>query len=122
MAIGIGIDVGATFTDFVAYDDHKDRTVAYKRPPDPANPADPAQATIDKPRVMMERFAIASRSIAQPAHGTTVATNALIQRKGARVALITTRGFRGVLVVGASSARSTSTCRWIIARAPHSSV
>ena len=97
MAIWIGVDVGGTFTDFIAYDDDSGDSVTYKMSSTPRNPTD---AIIDGLKVMMARFGIAKDSIAQVGHGTTVGTNTLIQRKGARVALITTKGFRDVLEIG----------------------
>ena len=97
MAIWVGVDVGGTFTDFVAYDDDSGDSVTYKRS---STPRDPTDAVVDGLKVMLERFGIAKDSIAQVGHGTTVGTNTLIQRKGARVALITTKGFRDVLEIG----------------------
>ncbi len=97
MTTWIGIDVGGTFTDFIAYDDDSGNSVTYKAP---STPRDPADAIVDGLKVMTERFGIAKDSIAQVGHGTTVGTNTLIQRKGARVALITTKGIRDVLEIG----------------------
>ena len=97
MAIWVGVDVGGTFTDFIAYDDDTGESVTFKRP---STPKDPADAIVDGLKAMMERFGISGESIAQVGHGTTVGTNTLIQRKGARVALITTKGFRDVLEIG----------------------
>ena len=97
MAIWIGIDVGGTFTDFIAYNDDTGDSVTFKTS---STPKDPANAIVDGLKVMMERFGISKESIAQVGHGTTVGTNTLIQRKGARVALITTKGFRDVLEIG----------------------
>jgi len=97
MAIWVGVDVGGTFTDFVAYDDDSGDSVTYKRS---STPRDPTDAIIYGLKVMLTRFGITKDSIAQVGHGTTVGTNTLIQRKGARVALITTKGFRDVLEIG----------------------
>jgi N-methylhydantoinase A len=97
MAIWVGVDVGGTFTDFIAYDDDSGDSVTFKTQ---STPKDPANAIVDGLKVMMERYNISADSIAQVGHGTTVGTNTLIQRKGARVALITTKGFRDVLEIG----------------------
>jgi len=97
MAFWIGVDVGGTFTDFIAYDDTTGESRVYKTS---STPRDPAEAIVAGLKAMMERFGIAAGAIAQVAHGTTVGTNTLIQRRGARVALITTRGFRDVLEIG----------------------
>ncbi len=92
--IALGIDVGGTFTDVLALDLKTGAvTAAFKLPSTPANPAIAAIAGVDR---------FASRSHAKPArvfHGTTVGTNALIERRGARTALITTKGFRDVLAL-----------------------
>ena len=79
--IRIGIDTGGTFTDFVAA--RGSHLVSFKAPSTPHNPSE----------------AILS-GIAQIVHGTTVATNALLERKGARTALITTEGFEDVIEIG----------------------
>jgi N-methylhydantoinase A len=86
----IGIDAGGTFTDFViAKDDASVET--FKIPSNPANPA----------AVILEglRRAAAGRGD-EVVHGSTVATNALLERKGARTALVTTAGFEDVIQIG----------------------
>jgi N-methylhydantoinase A len=85
----VGVDVGGTFTDLVALVDG--RLVTAKVPSTPQDQSDG----------VMRAFAAAG--VASPdafAHGTTVATNALLERRGARTALVTTRGFRDVLEIG----------------------
>lgn len=93
----IGIDVGGTFTDLVAIDE-AGRTVFAKSPSTPQDQSIGVMAGLDElagrlglPRADM---LAATRRIV---HGTTVATNALLERKGARVALLTTQGHRDVL-------------------------
>ncbi len=93
----VGVDVGGTFTDFFAYDPHARITRLFKIPSTPHNPA---AAIADGLREMCESFGIDTKDISRLCHGTTVATNALIQRKGASVAVITTRGFRDLLEIG----------------------
>jgi len=88
MAI-LGVDTGGTFTDFYLIDDSGGVAV-HKRA---STPDDPARAILDGIAELAEQ-------IAEVVHGSTVATNAIIERKGARTALITTRGFRDVLVIG----------------------
>ncbi|UCH91857.1 MAG: hydantoinase/oxoprolinase family protein, partial [Nitrospirota bacterium] len=87
----IGIDIGGTFTDFVVYAS-KDQTLQrFKILSTPSNPAEAVlQGFNHHPHQ-------ASRHIV---HGSTVATNAILERKGARTALITTKGFRDVLLIG----------------------
>ncbi len=84
----LGVDVGGTFTDFYLLRDGK--LEVHKRPSTPANPAEAILAGILangwQPREVV--------------HGTTVATNTVLERNGARVALITTAGFRDLLEIG----------------------
>jgi N-methylhydantoinase A len=96
MAVWMGVDIGGTFTDIVAYDDTRSEEITHKVPSTPSNPA---EAVVSGVKVLLERHAIASSAVAQLAHGTTVATNTLIERKGAKVTLITTKGFRDVLEI-----------------------
>src|SRR5882724_487555 len=93
----IGVDVGGTFTDFFAFDDESDRVVLHKVPSTPANPA---EAVIAGLRELSSRHGINLAAITRLSHGTTVATNALIQRRGGRVALVVTEGFRDLIEIG----------------------
>jgi len=93
----IGVDVGGTFTDFHAVESESGRTVVHKTPSTPGNPAEAILNGLD---ALAEREGIAAGAVSRLAHGTTVATNALIQRTGAPVALITTEGFRDLLEIG----------------------
>ena len=87
----IGVDIGGTFTDFVVFDETSGDFRTFKAL---STPHDPAQAVLSG----LEELPGAL----QPGiiHGSTVATNALLERKGARTALITTRGFRDILTIG----------------------
>ena len=93
----LGVDVGGTFTDFLLIQDG--RLSLHKRP---STPDDPARAVLEGLAEMGSRpeEPLAARQILEVVHGSTVATNAIIERKGARTALITTRGFRDVLLIG----------------------
>ena len=93
----VGVDVGGTFTDFFAFDSASQSVRLFKRPSTPHNPA---AAIADGLRDMCEEFGIDPNAISRLCHGTTVATNALIQRKGGTVAVITTNGFRDLLEIG----------------------
>ena len=93
----IGIDVGGTFTDFFALDTASGEVRLHKRPSTPSNPAD---AIIHGLKELCAAAGIEAPQISRIIHGTTVATNALIQRRGGRVAVITTRGFRDLLEIG----------------------
>ena len=93
----LGVDVGGTFTDFLLWQDG--RIAVHKRP---STPDDPARGVLQGLREIVgsPQEPLADRQELEVAHGSTVATNAIIERKGARTALITTHGFRDVLVIG----------------------
>ncbi|MDP0926709.1 hydantoinase/oxoprolinase family protein [Paracoccus onubensis] len=93
----IGVDVGGTFTDFSARQLSTGLSVLHKRP---STPHDPSEAILNGLRELQEKAEIAGDDIARFAHGTTVATNALLQRKGPKTGLVTTRGFRDLLEIG----------------------
>lgn len=93
----IGVDVGGTFTDFFAYDTVAGETRYWKRPSTPSNPA---EAIINGLKEMSAVHEIELGSVSRLCHGSTVATNTLIQRRGAPVAMVTTKGFRDVLAIG----------------------
>jgi len=97
MSIFIGVDVGGTFTDLYAVDTSSRRVYTYKRP---STPSDPSAAILSGVHELLERYSLPLSAVAHFAHGTTVATNTLLQRNGAVVALITTRGFRDLLEIG----------------------
>ncbi|HEX7541922.1 MAG TPA: hydantoinase/oxoprolinase family protein [Anaerolineales bacterium] len=93
-SLSIGIDIGGTFTDFVVYDPATQRIQTFKLL---STPSDPAMAVLQG---LKKIFAEQGTQCATVTHGSTVATNALLERKGARAALVTTRGFRDVLQIG----------------------
>ena len=90
----IGIDVGGTFTDFVMADLAGGTLVFHK---EPSVPADPSRAVADGIAALLARAGAAPADIALIAHGTTLALNAVIQEKGAPVALVVSRGNRDVM-------------------------
>lgn len=92
----IGIDVGGTFTDFFAYDEEAGTGHLWKRPSTPSNPA---EAIIEGLLEMAQTHNIPLDEVKRLCHGSTVATNALIQRTGADISLVTTKGFRDVLEI-----------------------
>jgi N-methylhydantoinase A len=87
----IGIDIGGTFTDFVHYDEVEGAVHTFKSLSTPSNPAH---------CVLNGLESIKSPGQSRIVHGSTVATNALLERKGARAALVTTKGFRDILLIG----------------------
>ena len=96
----IGIDVGGTFTDLVAMDEGDAAPVAFKTP---TTPADPSEGVLQGIAGLASAMGLDARELLQQAqvviHGTTVATNTLVERKGATVGLITTEGFRDLLEI-----------------------
>ena len=92
----IGIDVGGTFTDAVIVDDAARIRIAKVR----STPAQIEAGFIDGLRALLERASAAPSSVDYLAHGSTVATNAIVQRRLARTALVTNEGFRDVLAIG----------------------
>lgn len=86
----VGVDVGGTFTDVFVHD-HKNETVTINKVP--STPADPSRGFIDGIFNAVDDIANVSTIL----HGTTVATNALLEHKGAKTGLITTKGFADVL-------------------------
>ena len=89
----LGVDVGGTFTDLVLYDQ---KTGALRIEKVPSTPADPSSGML----AGIARLGIDLEDLGKFAHGTTVATNTIIEREGARTAVLTTAGFRDVLEVG----------------------
>ena len=96
MGYRLGIDVGGTFTDLVLYDEASSALAVEKVP---SVPADPSEGIVRGIVRLLRRAGVAAGAVDYVAHGTTVATNALLERKGARTALITTRGFRDLLEI-----------------------
>jgi len=93
----IGIDVGGTFTDFVLSDPEAGTLHFFKVP---STPDDPSIGIAEGMREMLEVFGVSPRDVAFVGHGTTVATNMMIERRGVPTGLLTTRGFRDVLAIG----------------------
>ena len=93
----IGVDVGGTFTDFYVLDEASGAAHTGKRPSTPDNPA---RAIVDGLLALASRHGIDLAGLRRLSHGTTVGTNALIQRRGGDVVMITTRGFRDLLEIG----------------------
>ena len=93
----IGVDVGGTFTDFSARNVDSGALALHKRP---STPDDPSEAILQGFRELQAKIGISGEDVDRFAHGTTVATNALLQRKGANVGVVTTRGFRDLLEIG----------------------
>jgi N-methylhydantoinase A len=91
--ITVGIDVGGTFTDLVAVDSNNGEVKTAKFPSRPDRPSEAILAGI-------RELGVAEASIERLIHGTTIATNALIERRGAVTAIVTTTGCRDVVEIG----------------------
>ena len=94
MAFRLGVDVGGTFTDLFLVNDSDDRQFRVKTP---STPADPSLGVLTGVKRICEEAGIAPSELRNIVHGTTVATNAVLESKGARVGLITTTGFKQIL-------------------------
>ncbi len=90
----IGVDVGGTFTDLIYVDDDAGRVIVHKTP---TTPADPSVGTVSGITELCRMAGVEPGALDQVFHGTTVATNIVIEHNGARVGMITTRGYRDVL-------------------------
>jgi N-methylhydantoinase A len=100
--VEIGVDIGGTFTDVVCRTpDGRFRAVKL-----PTTHADPSRAVRQAVAHIAAEWQVPPASIAHFSHGTTLATNAVLERKGARIGLITTEGFRDVLEIGRQFRRS----------------
>ena len=95
--VRVGIDVGGTFTDLMLVDDESQTISVHKVP---STPADPSVATMNGLRELCEADSRPLEQIQQLLHGTTVATNIVLERKGSKTGMITTEGFRDVIYVG----------------------
>jgi N-methylhydantoinase A len=92
LPIRLGVDIGGTFTDVVLEADGRLTTIKVL-----TTPRAPEDAILDGVAQVCARAGVAPGAVTMVIHGTTLATNALIERRGARTALITTKGFRDVI-------------------------
>lgn len=99
MPYRLGVDVGGTFTDFLLF--HAETGESW-RGKIPSTPDDPSRAVVSGAKKICEDAGITPSEIEYFLHGTTVATNAVLQGKGARVGLIVTEGYRQVLQIARS--------------------
>jgi N-methylhydantoinase A len=93
----LGFDIGGTFTDFVLVEEGSGRMTLGKTLTTPHNPAEAVETGLDR---LLTDAGIDGAQLGIAIHATTLITNALIQRKGARTALLATRGFRDTLEMG----------------------
>ena len=94
--VRLGVDIGGTFTDIVVT--RPDGTVLVSKVS--STPDDPGRAVVRGVEALLRSAAIAPSEVGEVVHGTTVASNTILQKKGAHTGLLTTRGFRDVLEIG----------------------
>ena len=94
MAIRLGIDVGGTFTDFLLFDEGKETFHLHKTP---STPEDQSVGILDGIRSLLDQTKLSADDIQSMLHGTTVATNIVLEAKGAQVGLLVTENFEQVL-------------------------
>ncbi|MFB4311225.1 hydantoinase/oxoprolinase family protein [Actinomadura sp. GTD37] len=99
MGYRLGVDVGGTFTDVLLVDEE---TGVSHRAKTASTPADQSEGVLNGIRKVCRDAGIELTEVAHVLHGTTVATNAILQGRGARVGLVTTQGFRQVLQIARS--------------------
>ncbi|HZT60853.1 MAG TPA: hydantoinase/oxoprolinase family protein [Pyrinomonadaceae bacterium] len=102
----VGVDTGGTFTDFVYHAEGRARIFKVASTPD-----DPSRAIVEGLRRAARETGARLRDL-EVVHGTTVGTNALLERRGARVGLVTTEGFEDVLVIGRQARGSLYDLNW----------
>ena len=93
----VGVDIGGTFTDFMLYDTESGGVHVHKVP---STPARPEQAMVTGLAELCADAGLAPGDVTGVFHGTTVATNAVLQHEGAVAGMITTRGFRDIVHIG----------------------
>ena len=96
-AYAVAVDIGGTFTDVSLMDRGSGRVWRAKTPSVPADPSRAFMAGVD---AVLADAELEARAVREVLHGTTVATNMILEGKSARTALVTTRGFRHVLEIG----------------------
>ncbi|MBK8809641.1 MAG: hydantoinase/oxoprolinase family protein [Acidobacteria bacterium] len=114
MSYRLGIDVGGTFTDLLLFNN---KTGEMKLEKTPSTPADQSIGILEGIHKIVERNGLSANEIDLILHGTTVATNAVLEEKGALVGLITTKGFEQILHV-ARSQTPGPLAGWIIMQKP----
>ncbi len=99
----LGIDTGGTFTDIVAIDEHSGAMATTKTP---STPRDPSRGLLDGISKVLRQMSAEAEQVASVAHGTTVATNALLEERFTSLGLLVTRGFRHILEIARQSVPS----------------
>lgn len=100
MNVRVAIDTGGTFTDVVAIDQRTGVTTAIKTP---STPSDPSVGLLDGVHKVLEKIGAEPKDLAMLLHGSTVATNAVLEHKFAGLGLLVTRGFRHMIEIARQS-------------------
>jgi len=95
--IRIGVDVGGTNTDICAIDENTGKLMVYKLP---SSLYDQSEAVVEGIKAISDEYDFSGNDVSRFIHGTTVATNAILEGRGAKTALVTTKGFRDLLEIG----------------------
>ncbi|SFE59791.1 N-methylhydantoinase A [Sulfitobacter brevis] len=112
----VAVDIGGTFTDISLLDRASGRVWRAKTP---STPDDPSQAFMTGVIAVLKDAGVEACDLDQVLHGTTVATNMILENKGAKTALVTTRGFRHVLEIGRQDIpRHANLFTWVKPRRP----
>lgn len=115
-AVSVAIDIGGTFTDVTLVDGATERAWTAKTP---TTPADPSLGFMAGIKLALAQAGLSSQALTRVLHGTTVATNLILEGKGARAALLTTDGFRHVLEIGRQDIpRAANLFTWIKPKRP----
>ncbi|MFM9941269.1 MAG: hydantoinase/oxoprolinase family protein [Hyphomicrobiaceae bacterium] len=93
----IGVDIGGTFTDFALFDQRASRVAIHKRL---TTPDDPARAVIEGCLALAAQAKVAPADVIEIVHGTTLVTNAVIERRGAKTGMLATSGFPDIMDMG----------------------
>ncbi|MER3436914.1 MAG: hydantoin utilization protein, partial [Chloroflexota bacterium] len=105
MPVRIGIDTGGTFTDLIGIDEETNQLIIAKTPSTPRRPVEAVMSAI-------ERCGVPAAAIASLSIGTTVATNALLTRRGANVFYITTQGFEDIPYIQRMNRKHHFSLKW----------
>src|SRR4029450_4227448 len=98
--IRVGVDTGGTFTDVVAFDEDSGELVAIKTP---STPVDPAEGFMDGVAKVLATLGVGPEAVTAVSHGTTVATNQLLEGRLGRLGFVTTEGFGALLEIARQS-------------------
>lgn len=99
MTYRLGVDVGGTFTDLLLFDEESGKFWRHKTP---STPHDSSEGILNGVKAITEQAGVSASDISYFLHGTTVATNAVLEGKGAKVGLVTTEGYRDIMQIARS--------------------